>query len=56
MKKSEIFYKAQLEVVKAISLAPDEKVEIIIELEEKRSVALYLEREEEKAAAEKEAE
>ena len=56
MKKSEMYYKAHLEVAKTLSLAPEEKIEIIIELQEKRSVALYLEREEEKAAAEKEAE
>lgn len=52
MKKSEIFYKAQLAVVKAISLTPEEKLEIIVELEDKRTSALYWEREEAKAAAE----
>lgn len=57
MKKSEMFYKAQLAVLRDTFLSDSEKLEILAELEDKKGVALYLEREEVQAAhKEKEAE
>lgn len=53
MKKSEMLYKTQLAVVKAISLTPEEKIEIVIMLEEQKKVEAFWENKREQEAAEK---
>lgn len=50
MKKSDMYYLAQLAVIKDPALSDKEKRAIVVELEDKRGVAVYLEREDVKAA------
>lgn len=50
MKKSEMYYQAQLAVLKDGAISDNEKLEILAELEDKKGVALYLEREDVQAA------
>ena len=53
MKRSEIFYKAQLAVLDDNNLSADEKLEIITALIAERNHELWCEEREAKAAAEK---
>lgn len=54
MKKSELYYMAQIAVINAACIAPERKLKILRELFEREDVELYCEKLKEEKAAEEE--